>query len=181
MLDRLTPENATLVGYKVPRLPRATDPRPPGGDQRAGTPQAFIDAISTEFTIGCDLAADEHNYKHPFYISTGSLFESWENWIPDGQFGWLNPPFAKITPWVAKCHESLTNHGTRTLLLVPASVDSNWFHSHVFGIAEVRFLKGRIKFDGHKNTFPKPLMLCVYEPGRCPAMFPWDWKARIPR
>jgi hypothetical protein len=85
---------------------------------------------------------------------------------------WLNPPFASITPWAAKCADEATQ-GAKILLLVPASVGSNWFRDHVFNQARVLFLNGRLTFVGCPTSYPKDCMLCSY--GDEPGCEIWKW------
>jgi len=48
--------------------------------------------------------------------------------------------------------------------LVPARTDTRWFHNLVYGKAkEIRFIKGRLKFGGSKNSAPFPSMVVIYE------------------
>lgn len=51
--------------------------------------------------------------------------------------------------------------------LVPARVDTQWFHREVLPFAaEVRFVEGRLKFGGSPDPAPFPSMVVVYRPGR---------------
>ena len=47
-------------------------------------------------------------------------------------------------------------------MLLPARTDTKWFHDHVYGIAEIRFLCGRIKFSNAKYNAPFPTMVVIY-------------------
>lgn len=90
---------------------------------------------------------------------------------------WLNPPYGNITPWAAKCAETAADPRFlwRTLLLlVPASVDSNWYIEHVHSRAYVMPLSPRIKFVGHPQPYPRPLMLCTF--GGFVGFAPWRWR-----
>lgn len=138
------------------------------------TPKAFISAVETRFgPLIVDLAASKINAKAPrcFTKDDNSLAQCWAEWR--GNL-WLNPPFDDIAPWAEKCaRESIHN---RILFLVPASVGSNWFKSHVFNKANVIFLNGRLSFDGIA-PFPKDCMLCEF--GHAPGFEVWDWKKDI--
>ena len=46
--------------------------------------------------------------------------------------------------------------------LVPARTDTKWFHDFVLGKAEIRFIRGRLKFGNSKNSAPFPSMLVIY-------------------
>lgn len=125
-----------------------------------GTPQVFVEAVETKFgELTIDLAASPENHKRSRYFSKedDSLAQDWENAIGKG-IGWLNPPYNNITPWAIKGDEE-GKRGAKILMLVPASVGSNWFRDYVHDMHRVIFLNGRIQFVGQKWGFPKDLML----------------------
>jgi phage N-6-adenine-methyltransferase len=140
------------------------------------TPRTFIQAVEREFgALVFDLAANDENHVAAMYytLAEDSLSQAW-SWITGG-FCWLNPPYDDIGKWAKKAYsESLL--GTKVLMLVPASVGTNWFRDFVYGKAEVRFLNGRLTFAGHKAPYPKDLMLVVYENGREPRQIIWPWR-----
>lgn len=47
-------------------------------------------------------------------------------------------------------------------MLVPSRTDTKWFHDWCYGKAEIRFIKGRIKFGGSTNNAPFPSILVIY-------------------
>lgn len=48
------------------------------------------------------------------------------------------------------------------VMLLPARTDTKWFHEYCYGKAEIRFIKGRLKFGDGKNSAPFPSMLVIY-------------------
>ncbi len=132
--------------------------------QNYGTPTAFIRAVEKRFgKIVCDLAAEAGNAKcERFYnAEVDSLKQPWADAFPTGLI-WLNPPFANIAPWAAKCAaESSRRHGL-IAMLTPASVGSDWFACHVNRQAMVLGLRPRLVFEGEENGYPKDLQLAVY-------------------
>jgi site-specific DNA-methyltransferase (adenine-specific) len=50
------------------------------------------------------------------------------------------------------------------VFLIPARTDTRWFHEIVLPYAaEIRFIKGRLKFSGAKNSAPFPSMIVVFK------------------
>lgn len=47
-------------------------------------------------------------------------------------------------------------------MLIPARTDTRWFHEYIYNKAEVRFIKGRVKFGEAKNSAPFPSMIVVF-------------------
>lgn len=146
--------------------------KPGRSEQVVGTPEEFIMAVEERFGhLSVDLAATAENAKAPFHIGpeSDSLKQKWN--LYDGNL-WLNPPFGHIKPWVKKASKTIPSG--RILVLVPASVGSNWFADHVWGRARVYFLRPRMMFVGHTAGYPKDLMLLVY--GEEPGVELWRWK-----
>lgn len=47
-------------------------------------------------------------------------------------------------------------------MLIPARTDTKAFHKYIYKKAEVRFIKGRLKFGGSKDAAPFPSMLVIF-------------------
>ena len=123
------------------------------------TEQAFFDQVNREFGFTVDVAANASNAKcDRFYdIESDGLMQDW-----DGETVWCNPPYGdRIKDWMYK---AATSEAT-TVLLVPARTDVKWFHEIVLPRAEVRFIKGRLRFGGSKDPAPFPTMLVIFRPG----------------
>lgn len=79
----------------------------------------------------------------------------------------MNPPYSSPGPWCEKALRE-TSEGRAELVigLLPVATDTGWFHDHIKGKAEIRFVKGRVRFFGWKGTpitSPKtPSMLVIY-------------------
>lgn len=56
---------------------------------------------------------------------------------------------------------SLSLSGATVVCLVPARVDTKWWHDYCAkGVVE--FVRGRLKFGGHKNSAPFPCAVVVF-------------------
>lgn len=85
---------------------------------------------------------------------------------------WMNPPYGRqIGKWVEKAYvESLC--GNTVVCLLPARTDTRWFHSYIWDAeankpregVELRFIKGRLKFGGSKNSAPFPSLIAIFRP-----------------
>lgn len=47
-------------------------------------------------------------------------------------------------------------------MLIPARTDTKAFHEYIYGKAEIRFVRGRLKFGGSKNPAPFPSMVVIF-------------------
>lgn len=121
------------------------------------TPQSFFDALNEEFHFTLDPCATKENAKcAKFYTKEDDgISKSWDN---DNVF--CNPPYGRdIKYWVQKASETV---GGVVVMLIPARTDTRYFHDYIYGKAEIRFLKGRLKFGGHKNSAPFPSMVVIF-------------------
>ena len=120
------------------------------------TPQAFFDELNKEFNFTLDPCCDETNHKCKKFFTKeqDGLAQSWDNEVV-----FMNPPYGReIGKWVEKA--SITKG--IVVCLLPARTDTRWFHNFVYHKAEIRFIKGRLKFGDAKNSAPFPSMLCIY-------------------
>jgi site-specific DNA-methyltransferase (adenine-specific) len=124
------------------------------------TPQYFFDELNSEFHFTLDPCADEFNHKCEKYFSKeqDGLLQSWKNDIV-----FCNPPYGReIYNWVKKAYEEY-NKGAIVVMLVPARTDTKWFHEFIYKKAEIRFIKGRLKFGNSKNSAPFPSMVVIFK------------------
>jgi phage N-6-adenine-methyltransferase len=137
------------------------------------TPREFLDAVEKRFgAIRHDLAASADNAVCADYFDEHrSAFD--HDWSSLHGVIWCNPPFRDIDPWVKKAAAE-ANPRTRIVMLVPASVGSNWYADHVEPHALVLPLNPRLSFDG-KNSYPKDCLLACYGLGVTGSKV-WRWK-----
>lgn len=125
------------------------------------TPQAFFDELNKEFGFTLDPCATKHNHKCPNYFtkSEDGLSQDWGR-----HRVFANPPYGRrIIEWAHKCYDA-SQDGALVVLLVHARTDTRWFHEWVYGKAELRFVKGRLKFGDGKQSAPFPSLVAVYRP-----------------
>lgn len=125
------------------------------------TPQDFYDKLNEEFHFNLDPCADEFNHKCERYFTKeqDGLSQSW-----GGYRVFCNPPYGRdIGKWTEKAYTESQKPNTLVVMLIPARTDTRWFHNWVYGRAEIRFIKGRLKFGGQKNNAPFPSMVVVYK------------------
>ena len=48
------------------------------------------------------------------------------------------------------------------VMLLPARTDTKWFHDFIMDKAEIRFIRGRLKFGNSTNSAPFPSMIVIY-------------------
>ena len=107
------------------------------------TPQALFDELNAEFDFQLDACALPSNAKCARYFTPDidGLKQPWRGRV------WCNPPYGReIGKWVAKAASAAESEVV--VMLLPARTDTRWFHEFIYKRAEIRFLKGRLKFGG---------------------------------
>lgn len=126
------------------------------------TPQAFFDKLDKEFHFTLDPCALPSNAKCKKYYTPqdNGLEKDWS-----GESVFCNPPYGSaIKLWVKKCYEE-AKKGALVVMLIPARTDTSYFHDYIYNKAEIRFLRGRLKFGEAKQSAPFLSMVVVYNYG----------------
>jgi phage N-6-adenine-methyltransferase len=121
------------------------------------TPQDFFDQLDAEFGFTLDVCATSENAKCPRYFTRAqdALQQSWHGVC------WMNPPYGRtIGAWMRKAFES-AQAGAIVVCLVPARTDTAWWWDYAMK-GEVRFIRGRLKFGGQKNSAPSPSAVVIF-------------------
>ena len=123
------------------------------------TPQDFFDELNSEFHFTLDACANHNNHKCEKYYTEkeDGLSQDWKNEVV-----FCNPPYSvkEQNRWVKKCYEE-SRHAT-VVMLIPARTDTDRFHRYILPYAEIRFIKGRLRFTGAKDNAPFPNMVVVF-------------------
>ena len=80
-----------------------------------------------------------------------------------GKRNFVNPPYKNIALWISKGYQEWLK-GKLIVFLIPARTDTKYFHNWIYPFAELRFIKGRLKFDDEKGSAPFPSLICVLRP-----------------
>lgn len=124
------------------------------------TPQDFFDKLNEEFDFTLDVCALPENAKCKQFFTPeiDGLSQPWNGRV------WCNPPYGReIGQWVRRAFLAIASGGAEVVvMLLPARTDTRWFHEYIYGKAEIRFLKGRLKFGGSKNAAPFPSMVVIF-------------------
>ncbi len=123
------------------------------------TPQEFFDKLNQEFDFTLDVCAISENAKCEKFFTPemNGLKQEWNGVC------WCNPPYGReIGKWVEKAYIASTC-GATVVMLLPARTDTKWFHDYIYNKAEIRFVKGRLKFGNSKTAAPFPSMIVIFK------------------
>ena len=126
------------------------------------TPQSFFDSLNEEFRFTLDPCATRANAKCRLYFTKkqNGLEQDWGR-----HRVFCNPPYGReMRAWARKCFEA-SRRGALVVLLAHARTDTRWFHEWVYGkAAEIRFVRGRLRFGDGTQSAPFPSLVAVYRP-----------------
>lgn len=115
------------------------------------TPKALYQALDAEFHFDFDPC--------PAKPTFDGLAIEW------GDRNFVNPPYGRgknsTGPWAKKALEE-SRKGKLVVMLVASRTDTLWWHDHIMQAGEIRFIKGRLHFDEHKDGAPFPSAVVIF-------------------
>jgi len=103
------------------------------------TPQSIFDKLDAEFHFDSD----------PCPMKDKPLKPNMQLW---GKSVFVNPPYSQIKEWVEDCYDFHIQYPLCTVvMLIPSRTDTRWWHDYVMKAKEIRFIKGRLKFNDGKG------------------------------
>lgn len=124
------------------------------------TPIELFNKLNDEFHFTLDVCSTHYSYKCPkhFTPEEDGLAQDWSNDIC-----WMNPPYGKeISVWLEKAYnESL--RGAIVVALIPSRTDTRYWNDYCMNAAEIRFIRGRLKFGDSDNSAPFPSAIVIFD------------------
>lgn len=131
------------------------------------TPRDFFEELDREFNFTLDPCCTEKSAlcKKYYTADDNGLIQDW-----GGERVFVNPPYGReISKWVKKCYEESLKPNTIVVMLIPSRTDTSYFHDYILKKAEVRFLRGRLKFidldyegsEKDRKLSPAPFPSCI--------------------
>ena len=77
-----------------------------------------------------------------------------------GSSTFCNPPYSALSKWLEKGFVE-SQKGKTVVMLIPSRTDTKAFHEFAMK-GEIRFLRGRLKFNGAKHNAPFPSCVVVF-------------------
>jgi site-specific DNA-methyltransferase (adenine-specific) len=112
------------------------------------TPKEYFDGLNAEFHFNHDPC--------PAHPLIDGLLTEW------GKTSFVNPPYNEISKWAKKAFEE-HQKGKTVVMLIPSRTDTKWWHAYCMKATEIRFIKGRLKFEGAKFNAPFPSCLIIFK------------------
>jgi phage N-6-adenine-methyltransferase len=135
------------------------------------TPRKFFNDLHNEFNFVMDVCALKNStlipssWYGPDHDNPDRRDCLTQDWVSEsgGGYVFMNPPYGRtIKSFMCKASEEHTK-GCRVVALVPSRTDTAWWHDYVIPFAsDIRFIRGRLKFNDGPNAAPFPSAVVVY-------------------
>lgn len=114
------------------------------------TPKALYQALDAEFNFDFDPCPPNPKFD--------GLNIEWRT------VNFVNPPYGKdMYKWIEKGYNEFL-FGKAVVFLIPSRTDTAWWHDYVMRATEIRFIRGRLKFDDQENSAPFPSAIVIFKP-----------------
>ena len=115
-----------------------------GNGRNWRTPPDLFADLHAEFDFTLDPCCTVESALCARFFAEGERDGLLEDWGRERVF--MNPPYGReVYAWTRKARESAAS-GALVVGLLPASTDLAWWHDDVVGHAEVRYIRGRVRF-----------------------------------
>lgn len=139
-------------------------PHPKKGEKSSDkwfTPPEILDPLQAEFDFNHDPCPRDWQPGDPDALTT--------EW---GDRSFCNPPYSLTGKFIKKAHDEWKK-GKLVVMLINAVTETRAFHDYILGKAEIRFIKGRVKFINPdrpdvKSPAPRPSIIVVFRPADNP-------------
>jgi len=121
------------------------------------TPDWLYKELNKEFNFNDDPCPFDEQ-AHALYPNDG-LARTW------GTSTFVNPPYGKETiKWLRKAYEESTL-GKTIVCLIASRTDTKWWHDYCMKATEIRFIRGRLKFENSQYSAPFPSAIVIFNGG----------------
>ena len=125
------------------------------------TPMWLFKELDVKFNFTLDPCCTKESALCDKYytIEDDGLIQDW-----GGEIVFMNPPYGRaIGKWVEKAYRESLN-GAVVVCLIPSRTDTRYWHNYIFPYAaDIKFLKGRLKFGDGKNPAPFPSAIIIFD------------------
>lgn len=135
------------------------------GNQDRRTPLSLFNELNAEFNFQldpCTSTSKPGNLGTPHYFLYPERDGLKENWSKYGSV-FVNPPFNDAYNWLKKARDE-SKLGATVVVLLPSKTETRWWHELALQANEIRFVKRRVTFDGHKDPFIIGIALIIFYP-----------------
>ena len=132
-----------------------------GNTEEWETPQWLFNKLDAEFHFTLDPCATDLNCKCEKHYTKedDGLSKDWK-----GETVFCNPPYGRdLQNWIKKCATESKKNKTTVVMLIPSRTDIKAFHDYIANRAELRFIRGRLRFGEATAPAPFANMVVIFK------------------
>ena len=126
------------------------------------TPCQWFEYLNLEFKFTLDPCCSHETAtcdKHYTPTENGLL----KSWTDERVF--MNPPYGReIGEWMSKAYTEARDNGALVVCLIPARVETEWWHRYAAKATDIRFPIGRLQFNDCGINAPFPCAIVIFRP-----------------
>lgn len=123
-----------------------------GDRDNCPTPKSLYDELNAEFHFDYDPCSI-----NPPHLRERDGLGDW------GQRNYVNPPYSKKAIWIKKAVDE-QKKGKLSVMLLPVDTSTAWFHDLVLPNAEIRWIRGRVRFNAAGCPAKFASMIIIFRP-----------------
>lgn len=126
------------------------------------TPDDFYALLDAEFNFTLDPCCYPETAKCEQFFTQedDGLEQEWTGSV------FVNPPYGRVIgKWVAKAYQAAQTTADVVVMLIPARTCSRYWHDYCMKAAEIRFVRGRLRFGLSQINAPFPNAIIVFRRG----------------
>lgn len=135
------------------------------GNQDRRTPISIFRELDKEFDFKldpCTSTSKPNNLGTPHYFLYPEKDGLKEDWSQYGT-AFVNPPFKDAKTWIAKA-QAESRKGITVVVFLPSKTETAWWHDYALKADEIRFVRRRVTFEGHKDPFIIGMAVIIFRP-----------------
>jgi len=124
------------------------------------TPQDFFDELNDEFGFTLDPCSTDINYKciKHYTLEDNGLSKDWS-----GDVVFMNLPYGGNTGYWIKKALAESRKGSTVVCLIVSATDRSYWHDYIFpNAAQIRFIRGGLRFSDATSTAPFASAVVVF-------------------
>lgn len=116
-------------------------------NQKWKTPKQIYQILEAEFGFDFDPCPEDPKFD--------GLSVEW------GNSNFVNPPHNQIKKWILKGFEEAQKNKV-VVFLIPSRTETTWWHDVCMKASEIRFIRGRLRFEGAVHNAPFPSCIVIF-------------------
>ncbi|MHB1908285.1 MAG: DNA N-6-adenine-methyltransferase [Nitrososphaerales archaeon] len=121
------------------------------------TPKPFYNILDSEFGFDYDPSPINPTALRAFDGECDGSTTEWK-----GKSIFVNPPYSDPRPWIENAVKEM-HKGKTVVMLLKCDPSTTYFHDLILPHGQIRYIKGRISFNGERAPFPNYIVIFSFK------------------